>query len=238
MDGRYSHQKPQMMVFTPYFDSEVHQLTARANGTTLLHPAMNITLAEADMQWMRFRIRPSLFVSACMGLALVAVAPAVASKDFAAFARAGDQDLVLRGSGIMRYLFFDLYKAAFYLPEGVSADRALENVPKRLEAEYMRDLKKADFNRSVHEYISRNVSPEQYKELLPAIEEHNAMYRDVSENDRYALHYEPGVGTTLEYNGVTLGTVRGDDFAAALFSIWLGEEPINQDLKQQLLSIP
>jgi hypothetical protein len=155
---------------------------------------------------------------------------------FSGSIQAGDRELVLRGQGLMRYLIFDLYNAALYLPENLPADKALEDVPKRLEAEYLRSLKKSDFNRSVHEYIVRNAGQQQYESLLPAIREHNALYRDVSAQDRYALSYVPGEGTTLELNGRPLGTVGGAAFASALFSIWLGDDPIDADLKRQLLN--
>ncbi|MCG6892748.1 MAG: chalcone isomerase family protein [Desulfobacteraceae bacterium] len=155
---------------------------------------------------------------------------------FSGSIQAGDRELVLRGQGLMRYLIFDLYNAALYLPENLPAEKALEDVPKRLEAEYLRSLKKSDFNRSVHEYIVRNAGQQQYESLLPAIREHNALYRDVSAQDRYALSYVPGEGTTLELNGRPLGTVGGAAFASALFSIWLGDDPIDADLKRQLLN--
>ena len=53
--------------------------------------------------------------------------------------------------------------------------------------------------------------------------------------DRYSLTYIPGKGTTLSLNGVPKGTVDGADFAAALFSIWLGPNPIDSNFKQALL---
>ena len=34
------------------------------------------------------------------------------------------------------------------------------------------------------------------------------------------------------------GTIQGADFAAALFSIWLGGKPIDKTLKKQLLGAP
>ena len=49
-----------------------------------------------------------------------------------------------------------------------------------------------------------------------------ALYRDVKPGDRYALTYIPDEGTTLSLNGETLGSIPGDDFARAVFAIWLG----------------
>jgi hypothetical protein len=60
-------------------------------------------------------------------------------------------------------------------------------------------------------------------------------YQDVRPGDRYALTYVPGRGTELSYNGKPLTVIEGADFAAAYFSIWLGEKPIDDGLKNELL---
>jgi hypothetical protein len=48
----------------------------------------------------------------------------------------------------------------------------------------------------------------------------------------------PQRGTTLTLNGVDLGTIPGADFARAVFSIWLGERPIDRGFKRALLGAP
>ncbi len=53
--------------------------------------------------------------------------------------------------------------------------------------------------------------------------------------DRYSLTYLPGEGTELAKNGVPLALVPGEDFARAYFGIWLGEDPLDRDLRDQLL---
>ena len=60
--------------------------------------------------------------------------------------------------------------------------------------------------------------------------------RDVQKGDRYALTYVPGAGTTLALNGRPLGTIEGADFAAALFTIWLGtKDPMDASFRLALL---
>ena len=53
--------------------------------------------------------------------------------------------------------------------------------------------------------------------------------------DRYALTYLPGEGTELAKNGVRLALVPGEEFAEAYFGIWLGEAPLDRNLRDQLL---
>jgi hypothetical protein len=43
------------------------------------------------------------------------------------------------------------------------------------------------------------------------------------------------VGTELALNGVPRGVIQGADFAAAIFSLWLGDQPIDERFKRSLL---
>jgi len=47
--------------------------------------------------------------------------------------------------------------------------------------------------------------------------------------------FKPGTGVQVSVNGVAKGTIKGDDFAKALLSIWLGPEPPNPEIKAGLL---
>jgi len=41
----------------------------------------------------------------------------------------------------------------------------------------------------------------------------------------------------LALNGNLKGLIEGEDFAAAVFSIWLGSNPVNKSFKKQILGI-
>jgi hypothetical protein len=169
----------------------------------------------------------------------VSTAPQAATVEGVTFSRevrAGDSDLPLRGYGLLRYMvFIKAYVAAFYLPERIRSEDALGDVPKHLEIEYFHDITAQDFAKATTSSISRNLSLMTFQRLKPKIDEFNALYRDVKAGDRYALTYVPGKGTTLLWNGQPLGTVAGEDFAAGLFGIWIGANPLDTDLKRLLL---
>jgi len=57
----------------------------------------------------------------------------------------------------------------------------------------------------------------------------------VEPGDRYALADRPDIGTELSKNGRPLAVIPGADFAAAYFSMWLGERPIDLSLRESLL---
>lgn len=149
-----------------------------------------------------------------------------------------DTSLQLRGTGLLRVMVFaKIYVAAFYLPEDVPSKLALSDVPKRLEVHYLRSIAGSDFGPATNKKISENVDPQTFQSLQPRLQYHNSLYQDVQPGDRYALTYIPGKGTELTLNGESQGTVEGADFAAALFSIWLGPNPISESLKKDLLDL-
>jgi hypothetical protein len=149
-----------------------------------------------------------------------------------------DTVLEIRGAGILRVMaFVKVYAGALYLPEGCPPKLALSDVPKRLVVEYFRSIAGDDFGPATHKKIIENVDPQTYERLRPRIEYHNSLYQDVQPGDRYSLTYIPGKGTELALNGEPKGVVEGADFAAALFSIWLGPKPISESLKKDLLDL-
>jgi len=149
-----------------------------------------------------------------------------------------DKVLKIRGSGVLRVMaFVKVYAGALYLPADCTSEMALSDVPKRLEVEYFRSIAGGDFGPATHKKISENVDAQTYERLRSRIEYHNSLYQDVQPGDRYALTYIPGKGTELALNGESKGVVEGADFAAALFSIWLGPKPISESLKKDLLDL-
>ena len=73
--------------------------------------------------------------------------------------------------------------------------------------------------------------------LRERIDYHNSLYVDVEPGDRYAITYVPGVGTELSLNGEALGVIEGEDFAAALFALWLGDKPLDKRFRANLLGL-
>lgn len=144
----------------------------------------------------------------------------------------------IQGTGLFRYLgFIKAYAGAFYIEEGSSLEDVLSDKPKRLEVEYFHALKGEDFGITTNKVIAENTDALTLKKIRPQIDYHNSLYEDVQPGDRYSLTYIPGRGTELALNGKTKGIIKGADFASALFSMWLGEFPMNKPFKNQLLGL-
>ena len=62
-----------------------------------------------------------------------------------------------------------------------------------------------------------------------------AMIPNVEKGDEIVLTYVPGKGTVVSAKNAEKGVIEGKDFADALFSVWLGAEPVQADLKTALL---
>jgi hypothetical protein len=143
----------------------------------------------------------------------------------------------LQGAALLRYrVLLKGYVAALYLGSGVSAERVLADVPRRLEIEYFWAIPADAFASITTERIAREASAATRDRLGEPLAKLNALYRGVQAGDRYALTYVPGKGTELALNGVPLGVVEGAEFSSALFAIWLGEQPLDEALRERLLA--
>lgn len=160
----------------------------------------------------------------------------VESIHFADSTIIGGKPVPLRNATLLRYLkVIKVYVAALYLPEGVTAEEILSDVPKRLELSYLVSIKGPDFDKGAAPVLERNQTPEGLARLRGRLDRINAAYKDVKAGDRYSLTYQPGRGTELALNGTPLIVIEGADFASAYFGIWLGREPIDEKLKRDLL---
>ena len=77
--------------------------------------------------------------------------------------------------------------------------------------------------------------------IYNAMENQNNKFQSLhifdKKGDRYEVTYIPGEGTSFVFNGQKQKTIKGRDFAAAFFSIWIGKKPIDKRLRKQMLNI-
>jgi hypothetical protein len=169
---------------------------------------------------------------------LAAGAVEIADIKFEKQFRASETGLEIRGVGLLRYLgVFKAYAGAFYLEEGAPINQALADRAKRIEVEYLRSFKGEDFGPATVKMMEKNVDKTTIEKLRQQIDYHNSLYEDVDPGDRYALTYIPGRGTELSLNGEPKGIIEGADFANALFSIWIGQQPIDESFKRQIMGL-
>lgn len=183
------------------------------------------------------RISLAFFLAASLWLpAAASAAVSVEGVVFPTVYESRGQRLELKGAGLFRYMVFvKAYVGALYTEADTRPDQILADRAKRLEVSYFHPIAGEDFGPVTIRAISRNVPADVLARIRPQIDQHNALYRDVKPGDRYALTYIPGWGTELSLNGQPLGVIPGAEFAAAIFSIWLGPQPLSTDFKEALL---
>jgi hypothetical protein len=183
------------------------------------------------------RSATALITVACIMLASAINAAQIDGAYFEKTFKVNNTTLELTGAALLRYWGFKAYVGAFYLEKGSPVDEALSDRAKRIEIQYKRPIKGKDFGPATNKMIAKNVDAATLKRLRPQIDYHNSLYEDVKPGDRYSLTYIPDKGTELALNGSPKGVIEGEEFAAAVFSIWLGPRPINKSFKKQILGL-
>lgn len=155
---------------------------------------------------------------------------------FASSIKVGEQDLPLRGTATYRFWGFRIYTAALYAPP--TADRAQilsSDTPRALVLHYHYPVSAEQFiERSAD--ILTDIPGLELETINDEANEMYSMFEDVKPGDRYSLTYAPALGESeLLLNNVSRGRVRGAQFAAAYFAIWLSEYGISRRFFNDLI---
>lgn len=148
------------------------------------------------------------------------------------------QALTLNGAGIRSKFFFDIYVAALYIatPVNKTSDLVVKDQPIRMAMHFVYDeVSKEKLVDGWNEGFEDNLSDTQLEKLKPRIKLFNNMFTTVRKGDVIFLDFIPGKGTLVTINNKNAGRVTSDDFFHALLMIWLGEDPVGDDLKAALL---
>jgi hypothetical protein len=156
------------------------------------------------------------------------------------------QNVQLNGIALrIRYIYVKVYVAGLYLPEKVTTARAAIDArgPKRIVLVMLRDATADQFLESIDAGMRANSSEAELAQVRRQTEDLFAKIRGVGEartGMRIVLDYAPSLGgTTLFIDGAPQGKpMPGEDFFRALLRIWLGENPVQDDLKKALLGQP
>jgi len=160
-----------------------------------------------------------------------------AGIDFPQKMKAGDIDIVLNGTGLRKKFFIKVYAAGLYLENPESAQEAILSSDSAIAIRMV----------MIHDNIAPEKLSESWKEgfeantedTAPLIERINTLTGWFTETARkgdvYDIIYVPNVGSSLTINGVLKGTIEGADFRKALFAIWLGDKPADENLKKAML---
>lgn len=146
------------------------------------------------------------------------------------------KSLKLNGMGLRTKMVFKVYVAGLYLEtpaKDAAAVLAADQV-RSMRLAILRSLKGSQVTEAIEEGFEKN-SKSQMAALKPRLDRLGKMIPNVEKGDDIVLTYVPGKGTVVSVKGAEKGVVEGKDFADALFAVWLGDHPVQEDLKKELL---
>lgn len=179
------------------------------------------------------RVAAGLVMTAALlsPLALAAsVPPALAST------AAGVADWQRWGSGEMRWLGFELYRATLWVAATPSPVATPDEAPHALVLHYRRAIKASRLvSVSLDEMRRLGYTDGELQrwegELL-------RVFRDVEEGDSITGVHRPGVGASFFHGSMHTGDVDDPAFARAFFAIWLDAQTSAPRLREALLRQP
>ncbi|MCO5231311.1 MAG: chalcone isomerase family protein [Chitinophagales bacterium] len=148
-------------------------------------------------------------------------------------------ELQLNGAGVRKKAIFKVYVLGLYLKNPSKDANAILNSKEEkavklqitssmVNSKNMEEAVREGFDLSLNGKVGALQSKiDNFIEIFS--------HEEIKTGDYFILNYVPGVGVKSSKNGKHLATVEGDDFAKALFGIWLGAKPVEAALKTALL---
>jgi len=175
-----------------------------------------------------------------LGLALtLAAAPSDAKEahgvTLADSASVGGKSLTLNGTGLRSVLFIKVYVLGFYTEKGVTSESAaLASGSWKVRLHFLRGLEPQKITDGIQDGFERN-SAASIGALQGRLDTFKTFFTKAAKGDVVDLDWN-GSGTAVTVNGASKGTVDGKDFADALLRVWVGGDPVQQDMKDGMLA--
>lgn len=170
--------------------------------------------------------------------ALPLQAAEVAGVKFDERVRIADSDLTLSGAGLRQRFIFDVYAMGLYVRDA-KADLVAQPGAKRVAIRMLRNVDADTFAKALIDGMRPNHDEQTMRALEPRIAELNALMAALKEAKKgmaITLDWLPAAGTQMTVDGKPAGSpISGEDFYRALLRIWLGDKPVQDDLKKALL---
>jgi hypothetical protein len=101
----------------------------------------------------------------------------------------------------------------------------------------LRDVGAQAFTEALTEgFRSNNADADRFKPQLDELVAIMNALGEAKKGDVIALDFVPGTGTVVSVNGAGKGKpIAGEDFYRGVLRIWLGDKPVDGDLKKGML---
>ena len=135
----------------------------------------------------------------------------------------------LVGEARFRLLFFDIYHAALFAPDGLNDGSA----PYALRLSYMRDVSSQTIVDTSLDEMRRQGSGSESR-LVEWADWMGQHFPDMQNGDEAVMVALTNGGMVLYHNQVKLGQTDDPAFTDAFFAIWLSDNTLKPDLSRQL----
>jgi long-chain acyl-CoA synthetase len=150
----------------------------------------------------------------------------------------GAQELVLNGAGVRTRVVFKVYVASLYLPQkATELATVLSKSPRRIQLNLLRTLAADQLVEALNEGLAENNTAAELAAVKSQVDQLATImksFKEVKEKDVITLDFVDGA-TRIGLNGEAKGSIGGDAFNQALIKVWLGDKPVQADLKKSLL---
>lgn len=150
-------------------------------------------------------------------------------------------ELVLNGAGLRTRFMLKVYTIGLYLPKrSESPVSAITGAgAKRIQIITLRDLSAEDFANALIDGVRKNHGDADLANLQGRLDEFRTTLlgiRAAPNGTQVRIDWLPASGTRLSIGNEMRGKdIPGEDFFRALLRIWIGDKPVDEDLKNALL---
>jgi len=150
----------------------------------------------------------------------------------------GGQELVLNGAGLRKRAIFKVYVGSLYVPaKARTVQDVLANSPRRVQLNVLRNLSADQLVEALMDGLKQNLTEPELQGIAVPIGEMAAIIKSFGQAKEGSVVTIDFVGTStvIGLDGTPRGTIEGAAFNDALMRIWVGEHPVQPDLKKAML---
>jgi long-chain acyl-CoA synthetase len=150
----------------------------------------------------------------------------------------GGQELVLNGAGLRTRAILKIYVGSLYLPaKANNLAGVLAKGPRRIQLNLLRNLSADQLADALVDGLKENNSEQELAAVKAQTDQLVTIMKgfgDIKEGNVVTLDFVEGA-TRIALNGQAKGSIAGEPFNQALTRIWLGDKPVQADLKKAML---
>lgn len=148
--------------------------------------------------------------------------------------------LQLNGAGIRTKLLFNVYVIGLYTPHTMQQAEAIVqlNKPRRIWLTLLRKVDANSICASLLDGLKNNLNASEMANFQPQIEQMEKLFKrsgTLQKGDIVTLDLIPTQGLSIKVrDGQQTADITSETFARSVLRIWLGQNPVDKKLKQEL----